>query len=131
LTEALAAVSASRSEQDGFVVQPPATVVSALVLTPKDAGELVDGFVQQYRDGGWVARWSSPGYADLMTGTSSDVAFADAYLKGVRLPDPIGTYRAGLRNATVTPDDPAVGRKGVAEGFFRGYVSTDTEESVS
>ena len=45
---------------------------------------MVDGFVQQYRDGGWIARWSSPGYADLMTGTSSDVAFADAYLKGVR-----------------------------------------------
>ena len=44
---------------------------------------MVDGFVQQYRDGGWIARWSSPGYADLMTGTSSDVAFADAYVKGV------------------------------------------------
>lgn len=98
---------------------------------PELAAELVDGFVQQYRDGGWVARWSSPGYADLMTGTSSDVAFADAYLKGVPLPDPIGTYQAGLRNATVTPDDPAVGRKGVADGLFRGYVSTDTEESVS
>ena len=45
------------------------------LLYPKDAGEMVDGFVQQYRDGGWVARWSSPGYANLMTGTSSDVAF--------------------------------------------------------
>src|SRR6266545_1453732 len=33
------------------------------LLYPTDAGELVDGFVQQYRDGGWVARWSSPGYA--------------------------------------------------------------------
>ena len=53
------------------------------LLTPEAAGEMVDGFVQQYRDGGWIARWSSPGYADLMTGTSSDVAFADAYLKGV------------------------------------------------
>ena len=44
---------------------------------------MVDGFVQQYKDGGWISRWSSPGYADLMTGTSSDVAFADAYVKGV------------------------------------------------
>ncbi|MBO0813021.1 MAG: GH92 family glycosyl hydrolase, partial [Microlunatus sp.] len=100
-------------------------------LYPELAAELVDGFVQQFRDGGWVARWSSPGYADLMTGTSSDVAFADAYLKGVPLPDPLGCYDAGLRNATVTPGDPAVGRKGVADGIFRGYVSTDTEESVS
>ena len=46
------------------------------------AGELVDGFVQQYRDGGWISRWSSPGYANLMTGTSSDVSFADAHVKG-------------------------------------------------
>ena len=54
------------------------------LFTPQMAGELVDGFVQQYRDGGWIARWSSPGYANLMTGTSSDVAFADAYVKGVK-----------------------------------------------
>ncbi len=26
----------------------------------RQAGELVDGFVQQYKDGGWTSRWSSP-----------------------------------------------------------------------
>ncbi|GAA3109897.1 putative alpha-1,2-mannosidase [Kribbella aluminosa] len=98
---------------------------------PELSAELVDGFVQQYRDGGWIARWSSPGYADCMTGTSSDVSFADAYLKGVALPDPLATYDAGLRNATVAPPATEVGRKGVDTGFFAGYVSTDTEESVS
>src|SRR4051794_25821340 len=66
-----------------------------------------------------------------MTGTSSDVSFADAYLKGVELPDPLATYEAGLRNATVAPEATEVGRKGVETGFFTGYVSTDTEESVS
>ena len=74
------------------------------LLYPEVAAEIADGFVQQYRDGGWVARWSSPGYADLMTGTSSDVAFADAYVKGVPLPDPLGTYDAALKNATVAAD---------------------------
>lgn len=29
-------------------------------LTPKQAGKMVDGFVQQYKDGGWISRWSSP-----------------------------------------------------------------------
>jgi len=100
-------------------------------LYPELTAELVDGFVQQYRDGGWIARWSSPGYADCMTGTSSDVSFADAYLKGVPLPDPLATYDAGLRNATVAPEATEVGRKGVETGFFAGYVSTGTEESVS
>ncbi len=44
------------------------------LLYPDVAAKIADGFVQQYRDGGWIARWSSPGYADLMTGTSADVA---------------------------------------------------------
>ncbi|MDN5795998.1 MAG: GH92 family glycosyl hydrolase [Intrasporangium sp.] len=101
------------------------------LLYPEFAAEIVDGFVQQYRDGGWIARWSSPGYADLMTGTSSDVAFADAYVKGVRLPDPLGAYDAALKNATVLPPSSAVGRKGLDTSIFTGYTSTKTHESVS
>ena len=101
------------------------------LLYPDVAAELVDGFVQQYRDGGWVARWSSPGYADLMTGTSSDVAFADAYVKGVKLPDQLGTYDAALRNATVLPTASGVGRKGLATSPFLGYTPNSTHESVS
>ncbi|MET4226371.1 GH92 family glycosyl hydrolase [Oerskovia enterophila] len=101
------------------------------LLYPELAAELVDGFVQQYRDGGWVARWSSPGYADLMTGTSSDVAFADAYLKGVPLADPLATYDAALKNATVLPPNNAVGRKGLDTSQFLGYTQASTHESVS
>ncbi|GHH87678.1 alpha-1 2-mannosidase [Streptomyces sulfonofaciens] len=99
-------------------------------LTPKQAGELVDGFVQQYKDGGWISRWSSPGYADLMTGTSSDVAFADAYLKGVDF-DAEAAYRAALKNATVVPPSSGVGRKGMRTSPFLGYTSTDTNEGLS
>ena len=65
------------------------------LLTPTKAGEMIDGFVQQYRDGGWIARWSSPGYANLMTGTSSDVAFADAYRQGRRPARRAGDVRRG------------------------------------
>ncbi|TDV43668.1 GH92 family glycosyl hydrolase [Actinophytocola oryzae] len=101
------------------------------LLTPNHAGELVDGFVQQYREGGWIARWSSPGYADLMTGTSSDVAFADAYRKGVRGFDVRSAYDAAVRNATVTPDRDGVGRKGLDRSIFLGYTPTSTEYGLS
>ncbi|MFI6425231.1 GH92 family glycosyl hydrolase [Promicromonospora sp. NPDC050880] len=101
------------------------------LLYPEIAARLADGFVQQYREGGWVARWSSPGYADLMTGTSSDVAFADLHLRGVDLPDPLDTYDAGLRNATALPTLPGVGRKGQAFALTRGWVPRDVDESVS
>ena len=101
------------------------------LLYPEIAAEIADGFVQQYRDGGWVARWSSPGYADLMTGTSSDVSFADAFVKGVELPDKLGTYDAGLKNATVLPPSSAVGRKGIVSSTFLGFTPESTHESVS
>ncbi|MET9952072.1 GH92 family glycosyl hydrolase [Streptomyces sp. NPDC006339] len=99
-------------------------------LTPGKAGELVDGFVQQYKDGGWISRWSSPGYADLMTGTSSDVAFADAYVKGVDF-DAEAAYEAALKNATVVPPSRGVGRKGMDTSPFTGYASTATHEGLS
>ncbi|MFI2260988.1 GH92 family glycosyl hydrolase [Streptomyces tubercidicus] len=100
------------------------------LLTPKRAGKMVDGFVQQYKDGGWISRWSSPGYADLMTGTSSDVAFADAYVKGVEF-DTEAAYAAAVKNATVAPPHPGVGRKGMTTSPFLGYTSTDTREGMS
>ncbi|MFE9353374.1 GH92 family glycosyl hydrolase [Streptomyces olivaceoviridis] len=99
-------------------------------LTPSQAGEMVDGFVQQYKDGGWTSRWSSPGYADLMTGTSSDVAFADAYVKGVQF-DAKAAYDAAVKNATVVPPMSGVGRKGMSTSPFLGYTSTDTHEGLS
>ncbi|MEU6127208.1 GH92 family glycosyl hydrolase [Streptomyces sp. NPDC047123] len=100
------------------------------LLTPKKAGELVDGFVQQYKDGGWTSRWSSPGYADLMTGTSSDVAFADAYVKGVKF-DAEAAYDAAVKNATVVPPSSGVGRKGMERSPFLGYTPSETHEGLS
>ncbi|WP_436851162.1 GH92 family glycosyl hydrolase [Streptomyces asoensis] len=100
------------------------------LLTPTQAGTLTDGFVQQYKDGGWTSRWSSPGYADLMTGTSSDVAFADAFVKGVGF-DAEAAYEAALKNATVVPPSSGVGRKGMSTSPFLGYTSTATHEGLS
>ncbi len=101
------------------------------LFAPERAGEMIDGFLQQYRDGGWVARWSSPGYADLMVGTSSDVAFTDAWLKGVRGFDAHEAYEAALRNATVVPPVANVGRKGLARSMYRGYVDASVHEGLS
>lgn len=101
------------------------------LLYPDVAAKIADGFVQQYRDGGWIARWSSPGYADLMTGTSADVALAEAYLNGVALPDPMSAYQAAVRDATVVSAQSGVGRKGIESSQFLGYTPTSTGESVS
>jgi predicted alpha-1,2-mannosidase len=101
------------------------------LFAPERAGEMIDGFLQQYRDGGWIARWSSPGYADLMVGTSSDVAFTDAWLKGVRGFDAHEAYEAALRNATAVPPVSNVGRKGLARSMYRGYADNTVHEGLS
>jgi len=101
------------------------------LLYPAQTSEMVNGFVQQSRDGGWISRWSSPGYANIMTGTSSDVAFADAYVKGVPGLDVQAMYDAALKNASTSPPNQDVGRKGLDESIFLGYTPTSTPESAS
>lgn len=101
-------------------------------LYPDVAAELVDGFVQQYRDGGWVARWSSPGYSNIMTGTSSDVAFADAYVNGVlSVSKAEDAYQAAIKDASVVSTNDSVGRKSLNTSIFLGYTPDSQGESVS
>ncbi|HKT29449.1 GH92 family glycosyl hydrolase [Dyella sp.] len=101
------------------------------LLIPKLDGEIIDGFVQEYRDGGWIARWSSPGYADLMVGTSADVAFADAWLKGVHNFDVQSFYQAALKDATVVSPLKGTGRKGLQRSIFNGYTDYAIKEGFS
>ncbi len=101
------------------------------LLAPRQAAEMVNGFLQHYRDGGWVPRWSSPGYANLMTGTSSDASFADAYVKGVPGIDTAALYAAAIRNAAVVSPNENIGRKGMEVAPFIGYTPSSVGEGVS
>ncbi|WP_427016441.1 GH92 family glycosyl hydrolase [Pseudarthrobacter sp. P1] len=101
------------------------------LLDPDQAGRMLDGFVEHYREGGWTPRWSAPGYADCMVGTSSDLVFADAARNGVGGFDLEQAYDSALRNATVPSDASATGRKGLGLGIFTGYIPTSTDEAMS
>ena len=126
-----AVVTGTMYVNNGFWDTYRATWPAYSLLSPTDAGAMIKGFANQYVDGGWIARWSSPGYADLMTGTSSDVAFADAYVKGVRGFDAATVYDAALRNATVRSPLSAVGRKGLASSIFLGYTPSESDAGIS
>ena len=119
------------SVNNGFWDTYRAVWPAYVLLTPSEAGELIDGFVQQYRDGGWIARWSSPGYADLMTGTSADIAFADAWLKGVHNFDVHSFYQAALKDAAVVSREKGAGRKGLNRSVFTGYTDSAVREGLS
>ncbi len=100
------------------------------LLDPALAGRLLDGQLEQYRRGGWMARWSAPGYVDSMVGTSSDQIFADAARWGVGF-DRVTAFESGWRNACEPGPDARRGRKGIARGRFTGYISSDVPEGMS
>ncbi|MCM3780898.1 GH92 family glycosyl hydrolase [Microbacterium hydrocarbonoxydans] len=100
------------------------------LLDPALAGRLLDGQLAQYRRGGWMARWSAPGYVDSMVGTSSDQIFADAARWGVGF-DRRAAFESGWRNACEPGPDARRGRKGIDRGRFTGYISSAVPEGMS
>lgn len=95
------------------------------LLIPTQAGAMLGGFVNAFLDGGWVPRWSGPGYIDCMVGSHSDIVFADSYLRGVTNFDVRAAYASMLKNAMAYSDSGARGRKGNERSIFLGYVPTD------
>lgn len=100
------------------------------LLFPERAGRLLDGILQQYRDSGWMSRWSAPGHIDCMVGTSSDSIFADASAHHIAF-DELGGYESAVKNATVPSASPLTGRKAIARGRFTGWIDTDETEGFS
>lgn len=100
------------------------------LLDPALTGRLLDGQLEQYRRGGWMARWSAPSYVDSMVGTSSDQIFADAARWGVDF-DRAAAFDSGWRNACEPGPDALRGRKGIGRGRFTGYISSDVPEGMS
>lgn len=95
------------------------------LLTPEFDGELLDGILQHYRDNSWIPRWVAPGGTDSMLGTSSDIIFADAYIKGIDF-DYETAFESMLKNAaTVSPNVTNGGRAENNTAIFTGYVPND------
>lgn len=107
------------------------TAWSAYALfTPEYDTELLNGLVQHYKDQTWVPRWIAPGGTNSMVGTSSDVVFADAMVKGIEF-DREDAYASALRNAaTVSSNLTNGGRKNLNTSIFQGYTA-GTDQNFS
>ncbi|MBQ4573817.1 MAG: GH92 family glycosyl hydrolase [Clostridia bacterium] len=89
------------------------------LLTPDRDEKLLDGIIEHYRDAGWVGRWLNPGALNAMVGTSYDIVFADAAMKGVKF-DMESAYAASIRSA-LCPAEGNYGRAGNDRAPFLGY----------
>ena len=97
------------------------------LLTPKTDKKLLNGLVQHYIDQSWIPRWIAPGGTNSMVGTSSDVIFADAAVKGIDF-DLKNAYASALRNgATVSGNLTNGGRKDMGTSIFKGYTAGGDE----
>ncbi len=94
---------------------------------PEINKEMQEGLVNDYKEGGFLPEWSSPGFADIMIGNNSASVVSEAYLKGLRDYDIETLYQALVHGANNEGPMDAVGRKGVAYYNKLGYVPYDVK----
>ncbi len=95
------------------------------LMYPSISKEMQEGLINDYKEGGFLPEWSSPGYRNIMVGNNSASIVADAYMKGVRGYDINILYEAVLHGANNEGPVEAVGRAGVKYYNELGYVPYD------
>jgi len=99
------------------------------LLFPERLGEILEGWVNAYKEGGWLPQFPCPGYRNCMTGSPTDFVFGDAVAKGVTGFDVHAAYLGLKKHATVpVPPDKGYGRPAVAEYEKLGFVPSDLVE---
>ncbi|WP_443936469.1 GH92 family glycosyl hydrolase [Pedobacter sp. MW01-1-1] len=95
------------------------------LVYPSINKEMQAGLVNDFKEGGWLPEWSSPGYANIMVGNNSASVVADAYIKGLRGYDISTLWTALIHGANNEGPMEAVGRDGVKFYNELGYVPFD------
>ena len=103
------------------------------VIAPTEYAEMLEGFVNDYKDSGWLPRWLSLGEVNCMPSTLIDAVIADAAVKGIVSPELLQVALEGmLKHANQPAPDPRDGRHGVVSYLKYGYVPCDEQrESVN
>ena len=97
------------------------------LLYPEENAQMQAGLANDYREGGWLPEWASPGYRNVMVGNNSASVVAEAYLKGGRGYDIETLYQALTHDAGQQGPLQAVGRAGAAYYNKLGYVPYDVK----
>ena len=92
------------------------------ILFPARLAEILQAWVNAYREGGWLPQFPCPGYRACMTGSLIDSVFGDAAAKGISGFD-LATAYAGLKKHATERGNPDAGwgRRGIEEYLKYGY----------
>ena len=101
------------------------------LIIPEHYRQFLEGFLNSYRDTGYLPKWLAPDERGMMPGTLIDGLIADSACKDMA-PDLEEEFLKAMLE-TATKDDPKAinGRHGLAQYQELGYLSTDHHESVS
>jgi len=93
---------------------------------PEEAVKMQEGWVNVYKESGFLPEWSSPGHRGCMVGNNSASVVADAYLQGLRGYDAETLWEAVTKGAhSVHPTVSSTGRCGYEYYDKLGYVPYD------
>lgn len=95
-------------------------------LYPDMNQKMQAGWVNAYKESGFLPEWSSPGHRSIMVGNNSASVVADAYLSGLRGYDIQSLWEALLHGANaVHPTVSSTGRLGYQYYNTLGYIPCD------
>lgn len=100
------------------------------LLYPSMNEKMQEGLANAYRESGFLPEWASPGHRGCMVGNNSASVVADAWLKGVKVPDEdIETLWEAVVSGTrkVHPSVSSTGRLGHEYYNKLGYVPYDVD----
>ena len=96
------------------------------ILYPDRLGEILQGWVNAYKEGGWLPQFPCPGYRGGMTGSLIDSVFGEAAAKSIQGFD-LKTAYEGLKKHATEPADHGFGygRRGVLQYMKYHYLPQD------
>ena len=101
------------------------------LLIPDYYHQFLEGFLNSYRDTGYLPKWLAPDERGMMPGTLIDGLIVDSACKGMAPELEEEFLKAMIETATKADPKAVNGRHGLAQYQELGYLSTDYHESVS
>lgn len=101
------------------------------LLYPDLLGPIIQGWLNAYKEGGWLPSWASPGYRNCMVGTFADVVIADAIVKEIPNFDLELAIEALMKDSFEEPPPlagNAVGKEGLNDYQNFGYIPIDSPQ---
>ncbi len=96
------------------------------IVAKKELPEIIEGYVQDFVDGGWLPCWTAGDAKNCMPSTAIDAVIADVASKGLISRELTETAFRGMElHANQSAKIPAYGRDGCDEYLELGYVPCD------